>query len=195
MKRTLLSLAILAAMSTSAMASGIGNTFNQPTANGGKGGEATATAGAAAVAGAAAKATVTSSNLNVVSANSNNSVAVHGDVEARNPVASAVATGLVASNGTCMGSTSAGAQGVTIGLSVGTTWTDESCDARFDAQSLVSLGQPTAALARLCQKAEIAKAIEASGQTCPGAAKAKADAKAAGYTGNDPYVLQRLAAK
>ena len=121
-------------------------------------------------------------------------------VESQRPVASAIAAPLAASNGTCMGSTSAGAQGVTIGLSVGTTWTDSSCDARYDAQALSSLGQPVAALARLCQKAEIAAAVEASGQKCP--TKPAPEMKTAsqaptinGYTGNDPIVRARLAAK
>lgn len=120
-------------------------------------------------------------------------------VESQRPVASAIAAPLAASNGTCMGSTSAGAQGVTIGLSVGTTWTDSSCDARYDAQALSSLGQPVAALARLCQKAEIAAAVEASGQKCPtkpAPAMKTADAQPVqGYTGNDPIVRARLAAK
>lgn len=115
--------------------------------------------------------------------------------DARNPVASAFAAPLAASNGTCMGSTSAGAQGVTIGVSVGTTWTDSSCDARYDAQALASLGQPVAALARLCQKAEIAAAVEASGAKCPAKSapvKTSTASPATGYDTTDPFIRSRL---
>lgn len=125
------------------------------------------------------------------------SVKVEGDVyEApRIPVATAYAAPLTASNGTCMGSTSAGAQGVTIGLSVGITWTDSSCDARYDAQALAALGQPVAAIARLCQKAEIAAAMEKAGTACPGAAKkaaAPAAEAAASTEPTDPFIRSRL---
>ncbi|WP_157667558.1 histidine kinase [Comamonas serinivorans] len=102
-----------------------------------------------------------------------NSMTVNGDTvmyeaQARNPVATAYAAPLAASNGTCMGSTSAGAQGVSFGISFGSTWTDPSCDMRYDAEALRAAGLPGAARARLCQKAEIAKAMEAAGTPCPG---------------------------
>jgi hypothetical protein len=86
----------------------------------------------------------------------------------RNPVATAYAAPLTASNGTCMGSSSAGAQGAALGVSFGTTWTDSSCDIRYDAEALRAAGLPIAARARLCQKPEIAKAMEAAGTPCPG---------------------------
>ena len=97
-------------------------------------------------------------------------VSVGGDTyqaQARNPVAQAWAAPLAASNGTCMGSTSAGAQGVTIGLSMGTTWTDENCNARYDAIAIKALGHERAAWARLCQQPAIRKAYEAAGTPCP----------------------------
>lgn len=139
-----------------------------------------ATAGAAAAAVAAASST---SGGNVIS--------VAGDAAPTIPVASAWAAGLTAANGTCMGSTSAGAQGVTVGLSFGTTWSDTSCDMRYDAQALAAIGQTAAAVARLCQKPEIAQAMADAGTPCR---KATA-AKVAGYEGSDPYVIRRMAAK
>lgn len=188
MKRNIILLAVLAAIGFSAHASGLnlGPTTNN---HGGKA-DATSVSGAAALAGAKADA-LSLATQNLVNGATTAQVAVN---ESERPVASAVATGLVAANGTCMGSTSAGAQGVTIGLTVGTTWTDSSCDARFDAQSLTALGHPTAALARLCQKAEIRQAVEATGQRCPEVAKAPASKPVARYEGNDPFVLRRLAA-
>ena len=109
-----------------------------------------------------------------------NSVTVTGDTvtyqaQQRDPVASAWAAPLAASNGTCMGSTSAGAQGVTIGVSFGTTWTDSGCDARYDAIALQQIGERDAARARLCLKPEIAEAFKRSGHPCADAGKADAD--------------------
>jgi hypothetical protein len=124
----------------------------------------------------------------------------------RNPVATAYAAPLTASNGTCMGSSSAGGQGASIGLSFGTTWTDSSCDIRYDAEALRAAGLPLAAQARLCQKADIAKAMEAAGTPCPnkgGAKRAEAilngtqvadigggssDIKPTGPNWNDPFI-------
>lgn len=57
---------------------------------------------------------------------------------------------------------------MTIGLSVGTTWTDKSCDARYDAIALQQIGERTAARARLCLKPEIAEAFKRSGHPCEG---------------------------
>lgn len=93
----------------------------------------------------------------------------------RNPVATAYAAPVVASNGTCMGSSSGGGQGAAIGISFATTWTDSSCDIRYDAEALRAAGLKRAAQARLCQKADIAKAMEAAGTPCPGAEAKRAE--------------------
>ena len=122
--------------------------------------------------GSASSTSSSSSGGNTLAASTGSmSVSVNGDTyqaQARNPVSSAWAAPLAASNGTCMGSTSAGAQGVTIGLSVGTTWTDENCNARYDAIAIKALGHERAAWARLCQQPAIRKAYEAAGTPCPG---------------------------
>lgn len=216
MKKQLATLAILA-LATVAHAGGIGNTAN----NGGKGGEggsATAGAVAGAAAGAAASTHTDVRNTNVNSAaqqqgqvQGQQQAAVAGSssggntmstnvthTESQRPVSSALAPALAASNGTCMGSTSVGGQGVTIGLSVGTTWADESCNARYDAQALAALGQQRAGIARLCQSKDVAAAMEAAGTPCPGKAKtaAAAPAEASTVTASneptDPFIRRRL---
>ena len=128
--------------------------------------------GAGGAGGSASSTSSSSSGGNTLAASTGSmTVSVGGDTyeaQARNPVSSAWAAPLAASNGTCMGSTSAGAQGVTIGLSVGTTWTDENCNARYDAIAIKALGHERAAWARLCQQPAIRKAYEAAGTPCPG---------------------------
>ena len=67
-----------------------------------------------------------------------------------------------------MGSSSAGGQGVGFGLSLGTTWEDKDCVRRKDARELHNMGQKKAALALLCQSAQVAKAMRTVGTPCPG---------------------------
>lgn len=99
---------------------------------------------------------------------------IGSDVTFERSAGSAFAAPLAASNGTCSGSTSAGAQGASFGVSIGSTWTDIGCDARYDAQALQAMGMRSAAIARLCAKPEIAQAMEAAGTPCP-----KSDARRA----------------
>lgn len=62
-----------------------------------------------------------------------------------------IAPGLVTSNGTCMGSTSVGASGALAGVSLGTTWTSEECNLRYNSKHLESLGFTDAAALVSCQ--------------------------------------------
>jgi hypothetical protein len=62
---------------------------------------------------------------------------------------------------TCLGSASIGISGPGFGVSGGSTTTDKGCDARLDARTLAAMGYKEAALARLCQKPEIAAAMPA----------------------------------
>lgn len=129
-------------------------------------------------------------------ASANNSLSLHMDAQLRDPVSTATAPALAVANGTCMGSTSAGAQGVSFGVSFGGTWVDQGCDARYDAILLTTMGLDKVAQARVCQKPEIAKAMADAGQYCPGAPAPVADAQPSsygGYTGNDPIVRARMA--
>lgn len=117
-------------------------------------------------------------------------VTVQGD---QNPVSSAIASGLTAANGTCMGSTSAGAQGVTIGLSVGTTWKSDECNRRYNSIRMQELGQTKAAVALMCQDASVAEAMKQAGTPCPSATSTPASTKTAdAYSGTDPIVKARL---
>lgn len=151
-------------------------TYNQPashaTANGGKGvgvGVGIASVGDirntnTANGGAGGSAAQGQSQ----STDNSNSVNIEGDNYKRNPVATAYAAPLTATNGTCFGSASVGAQGVGFGFSFGSTKFDEECDRRYDSQELRALGMRGAALARMCQKASNAEAMKAAGTPCPG---------------------------
>lgn len=110
--------------------------------------------------------------------NSNNasqSVTVQGDsYEApRIPAATAYAAGLTAANGTCMGSSSVGGQGMSFGFSLGSTWNDSGCNRRYNAHTLVLLGKASAGVALMCQDPEVKAAMEAAGESCPVAKKAE----------------------
>lgn len=123
-------------------------------------------------------------NVNAAQGNTTN-VNVAGDTvtyeaQKRAPVSTAYSGPLTASNGTCMGSSSAGAQGVGFGISLGSTWTDQDCNARYDATALTALGLQDVAVARLCQSEKVASAMQAAGKPCPGA-KAAAQAEGGGY--------------
>jgi hypothetical protein len=100
------------------------------------------------------------------SGNSSNSYVAQA--QARNPASTAFAAPLVASEDTCMGSSSAGGQGVGFGLSLGTTWHDKDCVRRKDARELYNMGQRKASLALLCQSDSVAAAMRTAGTPCPG---------------------------
>jgi hypothetical protein len=135
---------------------------NRNTAEGGRGGNAAATGGAGGNSGGN---TLTGGAV-AVSVEGDKGDLVYAPAAERAPVATAYAAPLVSSNGTCMGSSSAGGQGAALGLSFGTTWTDTNCDIRYDAEALRAAGMVDAARARLCQKAEIKDAMAAAGTPC-----------------------------
>lgn len=74
-------------------------------------------------------------------AGNNTSVSVGGDnfEAARIPVAMAYSS-LAAPSAPCMGSSSGGIQGMSIGISVGSTWTSEKCDKREDIRTAYLYG-------------------------------------------------------
>jgi hypothetical protein len=84
----------------------------------------------------------------------------------RIPVAQASAAPITASNGTCMGSSSGGAQGLGFGVSVASTWQDTGCDRRYNAQMLNQLGARDAALALMCQDAQVRLAMSKTSTPC-----------------------------
>jgi hypothetical protein len=82
-----------------------------------------------------------------------------------------LAPGLTAGAVTCLGSKSGGVSvgvvGASVGGTLGTTIESERCNARADAASLVGLGEPAVAKARLCQVEAIAQAYADAGKPCP----------------------------
>lgn len=138
-------------------------------------------------------------STNAASGNSTN-VTVEGDKTSyeapRIPVATAVAAPVSATNGTCMGSSSAGAQGMTFGVSVASTWKDEGCERRYNSIRLQELGNQKAAMALMCQDPAVRAAMEDVGTPCPPnkaerSAAAEATAVAAKEP-TDPFVRRRL---
>lgn len=122
----------------------------------------------------------TNSNANSGN-NSAQTTRIEGDTTVsvyRAAAGTAYAGALTASNGTCMGSTTAGGQGLNFGFSVGSTWKDSGCDRRYNAQALAAVGQAKAAVALLCQDPDIKAAMETAGTPCQ-ATKAEAQAVAA----------------
>lgn len=105
-------------------------------------------------------------------ASADNSVAVDAsdrsstNVRYKEAANSAIAGPLVTSNNTCMGSTTAGGQGLSFGFSLGSTWVDQDCVRRLDAAFLAKIGAGGAAKELMCQKQEIRAAYAAAGKPC-----------------------------
>lgn len=86
-----------------------------------------------------------------------------GDVNIPRQAPPAIAPNLVAAPETCMGSAAVGASTPFGGVSFGTTYKSEDCELRMYARSLMSLGQPEAALALLAQNEKVAAALRKVG--------------------------------
>ena len=74
---------------------------------------------------------------------------------------------LTTSNDTCMGSSSASANSAGIGLSFGTTWTDEHCKRLKMSRELWNKGMKAASLAMDCMDPQAQAALEMTGSKCP----------------------------
>jgi hypothetical protein len=82
--------------------------------------------------------------------------------------ASAIAPGLTAAGvHSCAGSTTAAGGGTGFGFSFGSTYEMQECNRRAYAASLMGLGQNRAALALLCNNAEVMAALNQTGVACP----------------------------
>lgn len=123
----------------------------------------------------------------VGNSSASSSVTVEAD-KRRIPVATAIAPGLAAANGTCMGSSSAGAQGASFGISIGGTWTDDHCDRRYDSIRLQELGMTEAAMLLMCGKESVREAMKLAGTACP--EPTEAQAQQTEHT--DPIVRRRM---
>lgn len=189
--KNILTLAIIATISTAALA-----TKPAPAPQPAPSSVSAAQAGAIAAAVALAvqkqiQAQAQLQHQNAQAISGGNMQAVNVAAQERDPVSTAYAPALAAHN--CLGSASGGAQGAAFGFSIGSTKLDQDCNARADADALSRMGKPRAALARLCQREDIAKAIEASGEQCPTKpAQPVSAVKTADYTGDDPIVRARL---
>lgn len=92
------------------------------------------------------------------------------NIQNQRVVSSAIAPSIFHSGGvdSCMGSTSGSVQGLSLGVSVGSTWTDKHCEALRASVRLNELGLKNTAMARLCLIPEIAEAFRISGEyKCP----------------------------
>ena len=98
-----------------------------------------------------------SSNVNVNNSSTNNTP---------NIASSAIAPNIFHSGGvdSCMGSSSAAVQGLSLGIALGSTWTDNHCVALRASVRLNELGLKKTAMARLCAIPEISDAFKLSGE-------------------------------
>jgi hypothetical protein len=85
----------------------------------------------------------------------------------RAPVNTAYAAPLAVGEDTCMGSSSIGAQAVSFGLSIGTTWQDDNCRRLKNSRQLVSLGYHRAATSLMCVDEDVRQAMIMAGTPCP----------------------------
>lgn len=109
------------------------------------------------------------SNSNANSGNNSaQSVTVQGDNydSPRIPVATAYAPN-IAPTAVCMGSSSAGAQGVTFGVSFGSSWTDDNCMLLEQVRTVSAvLGDRETAAEMMCEVKAYAAARERAGKPC-----------------------------
>ena len=80
--------------------------------------------------------------------------------------ASSYATGLVTGNDVCMGSTSAGVQALDFGISLGTTWEDDTCKRLKMAQAALVLGNRQGAFEIMCDDDKFRAAMRRAGTLC-----------------------------
>ena len=100
------------------------------------------------------------------SSNQNTTIVEGDEAQKRNPVSMAYAAPLTSGMDTCMGSSSAGAQGIGFGISLGTTWTDKNCVNLKNARELASMGYGAAAVQLMCLNDNVRKAMKAAGTPC-----------------------------
>jgi hypothetical protein len=112
------------------------------------------------VAGASASSSAGASNTSINS--SSTTVNSGSTVDYSDYVPNAYAPPLA--TGHCMGSASAGGSGPGFGFSLGKTYIDENCNARYDAILLRDLGFMDESVLRLCQQPRMAEAL---GDKCP----------------------------
>jgi hypothetical protein len=88
------------------------------------------------------------------------------NTDTRYAVGSAIGPALTSSNDTCMGSSSVGAQGMSFGVSVGSTWEDKNCKMLKNAREMWNMGMRGAAIKLLCSDPDNRFALESTGVDC-----------------------------
>jgi hypothetical protein len=107
-------------------------------------------------------------NSTVNSNNTTNSKTYNGAGSSGMPVYSAISPSYMSTGPeTCFRGNSQGIQTATIGFSRGGYKEDPECNRRRDAKVLSDLGMKVAAVARMCQNAEVWRAMFISGTPCP----------------------------
>ena len=111
--------------------------------------------------------TTSTNTQNIISSGTTKNItAFEGSYTIKN-VPSVNGPNLTTSNDTCMGSSSASANGPGIGLSFGTTWTDEHCKRLKMSRELWNKGMKAASLAMDCMDPAAMAALEMTGTKCP----------------------------
>ena len=110
--------------------------------------------------------TSNNTNNNINSGTTTSIVDYRGEYTIKN-VPSVSGPPLTTSNDTCMGSTSASANGAGFGFSVGSTWTDDHCKRLKMSRELWNKGMKAASLAMDCMDAGAREALEITGTKCP----------------------------
>ncbi|PZO54119.1 MAG: hypothetical protein DCF16_05380 [Alphaproteobacteria bacterium] len=82
-------------------------------------------------------------------------------------MSTAYAAPLAVGEDTCMGSSTMGAQAVSFGLSIGTTWQDRNCQRLKNSRQLMALGYQRAATALMCVDEDVRHAMAEAGTPCP----------------------------
>jgi hypothetical protein len=88
------------------------------------------------------------------------------NTDTRYAVGSAIGPALTSSNDTCMGSTSMGAQGMSVGVSLGSTWEDKNCKMLKNSREMWNMGMRGAAIKLLCTDPDNRYALESTGIDC-----------------------------
>jgi hypothetical protein len=157
--------------------SGQGGAGGNSNATGGAGGNANALGGSANARGG--NVTINSNVPPVQTVNSNSNVSGTTTSNVNSTVSGSTTTHVVSSGSssvktnaavfapglsaagleTCLGSASGGVSVVGFGLTGGSSYPDEGCQARLDSRTLWAMGLKKAALARLCQRDQIYRSM------------------------------------
>lgn len=107
-------------------------------------------------------------NSTVNSNNTTNSKTYNGAGSSGMPVTSAISPSLMSSgNDSCLRSQVNGMQLAIVGFSTGQYLQDDECNRRKDAKTLRELGMSVAAVALMCQKVDVWRAMFNAGTPCP----------------------------